>query len=479
MTDMTNLGQFYINGAWVAPSADAGSMPVIDPATEAAFATVALGTAADAQAAIHAARAAFMGWTSTPFSQRLALMRRIRALYAARQDEIAAAISLEMGAPMSFATEAQAWAGIAHIDATIEAAERFVWEEMRGQTMIIREGIGVVGLITPWNWPMNQITCKVMPALAAGCTMILKPSEIAPLSGMIWAEIMHAAGTPPGVFNLVQGTGADVGSVLSSHPQVDMVSFTGSTRAGIMVAQSAAPTVKRVAQELGGKSANILLPDCDFPQMVADGAGACFANSGQSCDAPTRMFVPRSQHALAVSVAAEVANSKVVGDPRAGSTQLGPVVSDVHYAKIQGLIQAGIDEGAELAAGGLGRPNGLNHGYYVRPTVFGGVTNDMTVAREEIFGPVLAILPYDSVEQAIEMANDTVYGLAAYVCGTDMDAVRAVARQLRAGQVQINLPAWDLFAPFGGYKQSGNGHEYADWGIHDFCEVKALVGYGG
>ncbi len=479
MTDMTNLGHFYINGAWVAPAPGAGSMPVIDPATEESFATVALGTAADAEAAILAARAAFMEWSTTPFATRLALMKRIRDLYAARQDEIATAISLEMGAPISFATEAQAWAGIAHIDATIEAAERFVWEEMRGSTMIIREGIGVCTLITPWNWPMNQITCKVMPALAAGCTMILKPSEIAPLSGMIWAEIMHAAGTPAGVFNLINGTGVDVGQTLTSHPLVDMVSFTGSTRAGIQVAQSAAPTVKRVAQELGGKSANILMPDSDIAQVVADGASACFANSGQSCDAPTRMFVPRAQHALALSVAAEVANSKVVGDPRAGSTHLGPVVSQLQFDKIQRLIQAGIDDGAELVAGGLGRPNGLNHGYYVRPTVFGGVTNTMTIAREEIFGPVLSILPYDTVEQVVEMANDTVYGLAAYVAGTDMDKVRAVARQLRAGQVQINYPAWDLFAPFGGYKQSGNGHEYADWGIHDFCEVKALVGYGG
>ena len=479
MTDMTNLAHFYINGAWVAPAPGAGSMPVIDPATEESFATVALGTAADAEAAILAARAAFMEWSTTPFATRLALMKRIRDLYVARQDEIATAISLEMGAPISFATEAQAWAGIAHIDATIEAAERFVWEEMRGSTMIIREGIGVCTLITPWNWPMNQITCKVMPALAAGCTMILKPSEIAPLSGMIWAEIMHAAGTPAGVFNLINGTGVDVGQTLTSHPLVDMVSFTGSTRAGIQVAQSAAPTVKRVAQELGGKSANILMPDSDIAQVVADGASACFANSGQSCDAPTRMFVPRAQHALALSVAAEVANSKVVGDPRAGSTHLGPVVSQLQFDKIQRLIQAGIDDGAELVAGGLGRPNGLNHGYYVRPTVFGGVTNTMTIAREEIFGPVLSILPYDTVEQVVEMANDTVYGLAAYVAGTDMDKVRAVARQLRAGQVQINYPAWDLFAPFGGYKQSGNGHEYADWGIHDFCEVKALVGYGG
>jgi len=475
---MDNLGRFYIGGAWVDPLPGATSMPVINPATEASVGQVALGTVADAERAILAARGAFAGWSAVPAAERLALVRRIAAEYTARQDAIARAITLEMGAPLSFSVSAQVWAGIAHIEATITAAEQFVWEKLRGDTLIIREAIGVCGLITPWNWPMNQIACKVAPALIAGCTVVLKPSEIAPLSGIIWAEIMQAAGTPPGVFNLVNGTGPVVGQVLASHPQVDMVSFTGSTRAGVQVAQAAAPSVKRVAQELGGKSANILLPDCDFKAVVRASTAACFANSGQSCDAPTRMFVPRDRHDEAVRIAAAVAQATVVGDPLAADTVLGPVVSAQAWDKIQGLIAAGIAEGATLAAGGTGRPGWLNTGYYVRPTVFGDVTPEMTVSREEIFGPVLAILPYDSVAEAVAMANDTVYGLAAYVQGEDMAAVRAVARQLRAGQVQINLPEWDLFAPFGGYKQSGNGREYADWGIHDFCEVKALVGYG-
>jgi aldehyde dehydrogenase (NAD+) len=478
MSATDRLGQFYIDGGWVAPLPGAGSAELIDPATGRGYATLAHGTVADAERAIKAAHAAFPSWSAVPFAERLALLKRILELYDARSEEIAQAISQEMGAPITFAREAQVWAGSAHIGATIEAAERFHWEERRGETLLIREGIGVCGLITPWNWPMNQITCKVAPALVAGCTMVLKPSEIAPLSGLIWAEIMHEAGTPKGVFNLVNGTGPEVGQVLARHPLVDMVSFTGSTRAGTAVAAAAAPSVKRVAQELGGKSANILLPDVDLAKAVADGANACFANSGQSCDAPTRMLVPRDRHDEAVGIAAGVANSVTVGDPRSEDTDLGPVVSRLQFDKIQRLIEAGIAEGAQLAAGGPGLPSGTNQGFYVRPTVFGGVTNDMTVAREEIFGPVLSILPYDSVEEAVRIANDTVYGLAAYVQGTDMGEVRKVARQMRAGQVQINYPAWDLFAPFGGYKQSGNGREYADWGIHDFCEVKALVGYG-
>jgi aldehyde dehydrogenase (NAD+) len=471
------LAQFFIDGSWRDPAPGAGSMPVENPATEENVGTLALGTAADAEAAIMAARRAFPAWTETPAADRLALLKRIAELYKERSEDIARAISTEMGAPMSFARDAQVWAGIAHIEATIEAAERFVWEEYRSTSLIVREGIGVCGLITPWNWPMNQITCKVAPALVAGCTMVLKPSEIAPLSGLIWAEIMEAAGTPAGVFNLVNGTGPDVGAILSSHPQVDMVSFTGSTRAGILVAQSAAPTVKRVAQELGGKSANIILPDADFARVVAEGAAACFANSGQSCDAPTRMLVPRARMTEAAQVAAATADATTVGDPNDDGTTLGPVISRLQWDKIQRLIGAGIDEGATLAAGGLGRPQGLNHGHYVRPTVFADVTPEMTVSREEIFGPVLAIIPYDDVDHAITIANDTVYGLAAYVQGTDPALVGRVARAMRAGQVQINAPAWDLFAPFGGYKQSGNGREYADWGIHDFCEVKALVGY--
>ena len=474
-----NLAKFYINGQWVKPGQGAVTMPVVDPATEEGFAMVALGTAADAARAIEAARAAFGDWCTAPASERIALLKRVGVLYKERSEEIAKAISFEMGCTMSFAREAQAWSGIAHIEATIEAGEKYKWEHWRGKTRIMHEGIGVCGLITPWNWPMNQIACKVAPAIIAGCTMVLKPSEIAPLSGIIFAEIMHEAGTPKGVFNLVNGTGPEVGQALASLPQVDMVSFTGSSRAGTMVAQTAAPTVKRVAQEMGGKSANIILASADLKSAVAGGANACFANSGQSCDAPTRMFVRRADHDAAVAIAAGVANALVVGDPRAKGTDLGPVVSQLQFDKVQRLIQKGIDEGATLAAGGTGRPKNLNRGYYVRPTVFGNVRHEMTVSREEIFGPVLAILPYDSEEHAVTMANDTVYGLAAYVAGKDMKAVRRVARQMRVGQVQINMPEWDLFAPFGGYKQSGNGREYADWGINDFLEVKAMIGYRG
>jgi aldehyde dehydrogenase (NAD+) len=382
-----------------------------------------------------------------------------------------------MGAPLSWARGAQFWAGQVHIESTIAAAEAFHWEEMRGSTRILREGIGVCALITPWNWPMNQIACKVAPAIVAGCTMVLKPSEIAPLSGALFAEVMHEAGVPAGVFNLVNGTGADLGARLASHPEVDMVSFTGSTRAGILVAQAAAPTVKRVAQELGGKSPNIILPTADLAAAVAGGVEGCFGNSGQSCDAPTRMFVPRARHDEALAIAKAKAEECVTGDPRDAATTLGPVVSRVHFDKIQGLIQKGIDEGATLVTGGVGRPAGLNRGHFVKPTIFGHVTNDMTIAREEIFGPVLSILSYDSIDEVVAQANDTPYGLAAYIAGPVADA-QPVARRLRAGTVNLNYPAWDTFAPFGGYKQSGNGREYADWGIHDFCEVKGIVGWG-
>jgi aldehyde dehydrogenase (NAD+) len=410
-------------------------------------------------------------------AERIALLKRVLEVYNSREDDFVEAMSLEMGAPLSWSRGAQFWAGQVHIESTIKAAESFHWEEMRGETLMVREGIGVCSLITPWNWPMNQIACKVAPALVAGCTMILKPSEIAPLSGALFAEVMHEAGVPAGVFNLVNGTGADVGARMSSHPEVDMVSFTGSTRAGILVAQAAAPTVKRVAQELGGKSPNIILPNADLAAAVAGGVEGCFGNSGQSCDAPTRMFVPRARHEEALAIAKAKAEEFVTGDPRDAATTLGPVVSGVHYEKIQGLIKKGIDEGATLVTGGLGRPAGLNRGHFVKPTIFGNVTNDMTVAREEIFGPVLSILSYDSVDHAVEMANDTVYGLAAFISGP-VEEARPVARRLRAGTVNLNYPAWDTFSAFGGYKQSGNGREYADWGIHDFCEVKSIVGWG-
>ncbi len=471
-----NLSHFYIDGAWVSPLGGT-TLGVENPATEEIVGEVALGSVDDADRAIAAARAAFLGWTVVPVAERIALLKRVLEVYNAREDDFVEAMSTEMGAPLSWARGAQFWAGQVHIESTIAAAERFHWEEMRGTTKIVREGIGVCGLITPWNWPMNQIACKVAPALVAGCTMVLKPSEIAPLSGLLFAEAMHEAGVPKGVFNLVNGTGADVGSRLSSHPEVDMVSFTGSTRAGIQVAISAAPTVKRVAQELGGKSPNIILPTADLAAAVGAGVDGCFGNTGQSCDAPTRMFVHRSRHDEALEIAKAKAEAAVTGDPRDAATTLGPVVSRMHFDKIQALIQKGIDEGATLVTGGTGRPSGLNRGHFVKPTIFGHVTNDMTIAREEIFGPVLVILSYDSIDDAVAMANDTPYGLAAYIAGPVEDA-RPVAARLRAGTVNLNYPDWDTFAPFGGYKQSGNGREYADWGIHDFCEVKGIVGYG-
>ncbi|MGK9051836.1 aldehyde dehydrogenase family protein [Neorhizobium petrolearium] len=474
---MSNHLKFFIDGAWVAPAIPV-ALDVIDPSTEEAYTQIALGSKADVDKAVAAAKAAFPAFSQWPKAERLALLKRILAEYEKRYEDIAQAVSREMGAPLAFARDAQAAAGQGHLKATIEALEKYEFTEPRGSTMIVKEPIGVCALITPWNWPLNQITCKVGPAIAAGCTMVLKPSEIAPISGIIFAEVMEAAGTPKGVFNLVNGTGPDVGQVMAGHPDVDMVSFTGSTRAGVIVAKAAADTVKRVAQELGGKSPNIILPDAEFEKAVADGVTACFGNSGQSCDAPTRMLVPAGRHDEALQVAKAAAEKLKTGDPRAEDTDLGPVVSKVQFDKIQRLIEAGISEGATLVTGGPGRPENLNRGYYVRPTVFGHVTNDMTIAREEIFGPVLSIMPYDSEDQAIEIANDTPYGLAAYVQSGDIDHARKVASRLRAGSVFVNYPEWDLFAPFGGYKQSGNGREYADWGIHDFLEVKGIVGYG-
>jgi aldehyde dehydrogenase (NAD+) len=474
---MSHAQQFYIDGAWVDP-ATPKSLPVINPATEEPFVEIAVGGAADVDRAVAAARAAFPAFAETSKAERLRLLRRILEIYNRRAEDIARAVSDEMGAPMGFAREAQTWAGRAHLEATIKALEDFAFEDQRGSTRIVREGIGVAGLITPWNWPLNQIVCKVAPAIAAGCTMVLKPSEIAPVSGLAFTEIVHEAGVPAGVYNMVNGDGPSVGQVIAGHPGVDMVSFTGSTRAGIIVAKTAADSVKRVAQELGGKSPNIILPDADFATAVAKGVEGCFANSGQSCDAPTRMLVQRDRHDEALAIARKAAEAQKVGDPKAAGTVLGPVVSQVQFDKIQRLIQSGIDQGATLVTGGTGRPEGLNRGYYVRPTVFGHVRPDMTIAREEIFGPVLSVISYDSEEEAIAIANDTLYGLAAYVQSRDLPHARRVARRLRAGQVNINYPEWDTFAPFGGYKQSGNGREYADWAIHDFLEVKGIIGYG-
>lgn len=469
--------KFFIDGAWVDPAQPA-LLDVIDPSTEEPFTTISVGSRTDVDRAVAAAKAAFTTFSVTDRAERLALLERILSVYNERFEDIARAVSQEMGAPLSFAREAQAWAGRAHLEATIAAFRTFKLSEHRGTTRIVKEPIGVCALITPWNWPLNQIVCKVAPAIAAGCTVVLKPSEIAPVSGIIFAEVMEAAGTPKGVFNLVNGRGPEVGQVMAGHPDVDMVSFTGSTRAGIIVAKTAADTVKRVAQELGGKSANIILPDADLDAAVRQGVDGCFGNSGQSCDAPTRMLVPADRHDEALQIAREAAEAFKVGDPLAEGTDLGPVVSEAQYNKIQRLIEAGIEEGALLVSGGPGRPEGLNRGYYVRPTVFGHVTPDMTIAREEIFGPVLSIMPYGCEEEAIAIANDTVYGLAAYVQSSDIEHARAVAARMRAGSVYLNYPAWDTSAPFGGYKQSGNGREYADWGIHDFLEIKGIVGWG-
>jgi len=473
---MSNHLKFYINGQWVDPVKPA-TMDVINPATEEAFTRISAGTAADLDKAVTAARAAFPAFSRTTKAERVTLLKKIIAAYDKRAEDIAQAVSAEMGAPIAMARHSQAAAGKAHLESTLKALEAMEFEEQRGISRIVREGIGVVGLITPWNWPLNQIACKVGPAIAAGCTMILKPSEIAPITGIIFAEVMHEAGVLAGVFNLINGDGPSVGAPMSAHPGIDMMSFTGSTRAGILVAKAAADTVKRVSQELGGKSPNIILPDADFEPAVKKGIYACFNNSGQSCNAPTRMLVPLDRHDEALGIAKAAAEKHKVGDPRIEETMLGPVVSEAQFKKIQGLIEAGIKEGATLVTGGTGRPEGLNRGYYVRPTVFGNVSNSMTIAREEIFGPVIAIMPYKTEEEAIAIANDTVYGLSANVESKDVEHAARVARQIRAGQVKINYPAWDTFAPFGGYKQSGNGREYADWGIHDFLEVKAIIGY--
>src|SRR5215471_7957718 len=474
---MRDCRQFYIEGKWVSPN-EGQDRSVINPANEEPLATISLGSAVDVDKAVAAAKRAFESYSVASPEERLALLRRIIEIYRSKMEEMAETISEEMGAPISLSRAAQAPAGLAHFLEAARILGYYQFEQLQGSTLLRREPIGVCGLITPWNWPLNQITCKVAPALAAGCTMVLKPSEVAPITGIIFSEIVHAAGVPAGVYNMVSGDGPSVGQVMAAHPGIDMMSFTGSTRAGIIVAKTAADTVKRVAQELGGKSPNIILADADFEVAVRKGVESCFNNSGQSCNAPTRMLVPRDRQAEALAVAKKSAEAHKVGDPKAEGTMLGPVVSEIQFNKIQRLIEAGMKEGATLVTGGAGRPEGLNRGYYVRPTVFGDVRNDMTIAREEIFGPVLSVMPYDSEEQAIAMANDTPYGLSAQVESKDLEHARRVARQLRAGQVKINYPAWDTFAPFGGYKQSGNGREYADWGLHDFLEIKGIIGYG-
>jgi aldehyde dehydrogenase (NAD+) len=469
--------RFYIGGEWVDPT-EPRLLDVIDPSTEQPIGRISLGGQKDVERAVAAARGAFDAWSRSPRQERVDLLRRIAAAYQARYDELAETISREMGAPIWLAKAAQAATGLAHLNQTLGILERYAFEETRGTTLVVREPVGVCALITPWNWPVNQIMCKVAPALAAGCTVVLKPSEVAPLNAMILAEIFHAADVPPGVFNLVNGDGPTVGEALAAHPGVDMVSFTGSTRAGILVAKAAAPTVKRVAQELGGKSANIVLDDADLAKVVAAGVTGCFLNSGQSCNAPTRMFVPADRHDEAVRIAKGAAESMQVGDPFVPGTKLGPVVSRQQWEKIQRLIQAGIDEGATLVTGGPGRPDGLARGYYVRPTVFANVRNHMSIGREEIFGPVLSILPYRGEEEAIALANDTVYGLSGYVQSGDLERARRVAARLRTGNVHLNGAGADFAAPFGGYKQSGNGREWGEFGFEEFLEVKAVLGWG-
>ncbi len=473
---MSNTLKFYIDGAWVDPLVPA-TLDVINPATEEPIAKISMGTAKDVDRAVKAARKAFASFSQTSKEERIALLERILEAYKARYDDVAKAISSEMGAPITLATRAQAAIGVAHLTQMIAVLKDYEFEQLQGRTLIAREAIGVCGFITPWNWPINQIVCKVAPAIAAGCTMVLKPSEIAPLNAILFAEVCQAAGVPKGVFNLVNGDGPSVGQAIASHPEVDCVSFTGSTRAGIAVAKAAADTVKRVHQELGGKSANIILRDADLEKAVRAGVQHCFNNSGQSCNAPTRMFVPRELQSQAVAVAKTTAEGLKVGDPTAKDTVLGPVVSEVQFNKIQGLIQAGIDEGATLVTGGTGRPESLNRGYYVRPTVFADVKPDMRVSREEIFGPVISILPYESEEQVVELANDTVYGLAGYVQSGDLGHARKIASQLRAGQVNLNGAPGDMSAPFGGYKQSGNGREWGKYGFEEFLEIKAVLGY--
>ena len=473
---MREMLKFYIDGKWVDPVTP-NPVDVINPATEEPCGRISLGSPADVELAVAAAKRAEADFAATTREQRIELLENVLAEFLKRYDAIAEAIMDEMGAPWSLAKGAQAGSGPQHIKAAIRALKSFEFEEKNRTTLIVREPIGVCALITPWNWPVNQVACKVAPALAAGCTMVLKPSEIAPFDAMIFAEVLDAAGVPAGVFNLINGDGPGVGTALAQHPDVAMVSFTGSTRAGVAVAQNAAPTVKRVAQELGGKSANILLADADLEKAVREGAEECFDNTGQSCNAPTRMLVPRDRMDEAAGIAARVANAMRVGDPRDENTQVGPLVSGQQWEKVQELIAKGIDEGATLAAGGTGRPDGLAKGYYAKPTVFANVSNDMTIAREEIFGPVLSIIPYDDEDEAVEIANDTPYGLSGYVSSGSLARARRVAARLRTGMVHINGASLDSMAPFGGYKQSGNGREWGPEGIEEFLEVKSIYGY--
>ncbi|QTG17077.1 aldehyde dehydrogenase family protein (plasmid) [Agrobacterium tumefaciens] len=470
------LHKFYIDGKWIDPSGR-DRAAIVSPATELEFADIPLGNAEDVVRAVSAARRAFSDWARTTPAERARLLDNLYGLIHQRLDMIAQALTMEMGAAINYARSTQVPLAAEHIRVARDNARAYSFISQRGTTAIVREPIGVCGLITPWNWPLYQITAKIGPALAAGCTVVLKPSELSPLSALLFAEMMEDAGFPPGVFNLVNGVGPVVGASLSAHPDVDMISITGSTRAGVLVAQAAAPTVKRVAQELGGKSPNIILPDAEMPRAVALGVAAAFRNLGQSCSAPTRMIVPRSQQEHIKKLASTAVLEIVVGDPMSEQSTHGPVANRPQFDRVQHMISVGIAEGAKLVAGGTGRPDGLEVGYYVRPTIFSDVHPEMQIAQQEIFGPVLSIIPYDTIDEAIEIANNTVYGLGAHVQGSDPDTVRTVAAQIRSGQVHLNYPAWDPNAPFGGYKQSGNGREYGIEGMEDYLEIKSILGF--
>jgi len=467
--------QFYIDGRWVDP-ASPGTIDVINPATEELAGRVSAGSAPDVDRAVAAARKAFRTWSKTSREERLAALKRIVEVFEARVGPLAEAITEEMGAPAWLAQGTQAPIGINHFKTAIGVLERFAFEEDRGTSRVLKEPIGVCGFITPWNWPIHQICAKVAPALAVGCTVVLKPSEIAPFSGQIFAEILEAAALPPGVFNLIQGTGPDVGAAIAAHPGIDMVSITGSTRAGIEVARAAAPTLKRVHQELGGKSPNIVLEDADLVPAITGSVNAVMQNSGQSCRAPTRMLAPNGLMDQICAIAKDVAETWTPGDPK-GNARMGPVVSQAQWDKVQGLIESGTADGAKIVTGGPGKPEGLERGYFVKPTIVRDVTNDMAIAREEIFGPVLCILGYDTLDQAIEIGNDTSYGLAGYVQSRDLDKARAVGREIRAGYISLNNAGLDLNVPFGGYKQSGNGREFSDFAFDEFLELKSVLGW--
>jgi aldehyde dehydrogenase (NAD+) len=466
---------FYIDGKWVAPAVPK-EFKVINPATEDVAGVISMGSAKDVDLAVAAARRAFESYSQTTRAERRELLERILAGYTKRYAEIGDAIRDEMGAPTKLAQGSQAGIGVGHLKAMIDLLPNFQFEQRHGTSRLVLEPVGVCALITPWNWPINQVAAKVVPALAAGCTMVLKPSEFSPFSAMLWAEVLHEAGVPHGVFNLINGSGPEVGAALAAHPDVDMVSFTGSTRAGTEVARQAAATVKRVHQELGGKSPNVLLDDADFERAVKASVMHVFQNSGQSCNAPTRMLVPAEKLELVEGIARKVAEKVLVGDPKSKDTQLGPVVSKIQFDRVENFISKGISEGAKVVVGGEGRPEGLSHGYYVKPTIFSNVRNDMVIAREEIFGPVLCILPYKNEEEAIRIANDTPYGLAAYIWSGDLNRAARVGKRIRAGQVTINGAQGDMNTPFGGFKMSGNGREWGEHGLRDFLEVKAMLG---